>query len=276
MNKLLKKINKVFFVIILAAAFYGCGKDKDRQDFVARVEDSYLTEEEISEFLDTASNQQSRKNEFISNWIETELLYKEALEEDIIDEEEYIRIIEQSKKELAKAILFKKIIDDSEIEYSDEDLEYFYDRKKDEFRFFEEAFLFNIIKFTDEDKAILFRNTLIESDWIKAHNVFRGDPDLNISQENRLQTESEIQPVEYITVLQNLLPNETSIVLNSEPNKFVVLQLIRKYNKYEIPEFALIKEKVRKRFLMLSRYEILQDYIKNLHNKYQVEIKHRE
>jgi len=90
--------NKFNFVFIIAAAFIlGCGKKQNQTDFLARVEDSYLTKEDIASELDTSRLNESRKNEFVRNWIEREILYKQAIDEDITDEDEFNRIIENSK-----------------------------------------------------------------------------------------------------------------------------------------------------------------------------------
>ena len=83
MKKLSKVINKKFGIILLSAvALTGCGKEEPKKDFIARVDESYLTKKELSADLDTAQLQESHKNEYIRNWVETELLYQEAIRED--------------------------------------------------------------------------------------------------------------------------------------------------------------------------------------------------
>ncbi|MGE5402185.1 MAG: peptidyl-prolyl cis-trans isomerase [Ignavibacteriales bacterium] len=277
MKKLLNQINlKTVFVLSAAVVLNSCGKERPQKDFIARVDKSYLTAKELSADLDTSRLETSRKNEYIRNWIETELLYREAAKEDILDSDEYLKTLEKSKKELAKALLIGKILDDNKPEFKPEELEEYYNLHKDEFRLFHDSYLFNSASFNDEDKAVLFRSTLIETDWTKAINAFRGDSSTVQEKQGVFLNDYKVQPNKLLLALQGLMPGEISIVINTEPSRFTVVQLIKKYSKDEIPEFEVAKQKAEERFLIEMRQKIIRDYIKNLYSKYQVEIKARK
>ena len=274
MKKLSKVINNKFWIILLTAVtFSDCGKEEPKKDFIARVDNTYLTKKELSADLDTSHLQDSHKNEYIRNWIETELLFKEAVKEDIPDEDIYKWTLEKSQKELARALLLRKFFNEHEIEYTQQDLLNYFNLHKDEFKLFFDAYLLNSITFNNEDKAILFRSTLIESDWNRTSTVFGGDPSIINEKTNILLYDFQIQPAVLLEVVKELLPNEVSIVLDLEPNQYIVVQIIKKYSKGEIPDYEIIKANVTDRFLTIKREELLQDFLRQLYLKYRVEIK---
>lgn len=260
-------------MILFAAAVAGCGKEDSDRTFVARVDNSYLTEKDLNAELDTTNVQPGRKNELVRNWVETEVFYQEAVKEDIFNDEEFNRLLTRSKKELAKSFLINKILSETEFDYNQQDLEDFYNANKDEFRVLNETYLYNIIVFNDEDKAVLFRNTLVESDWDKTSNVFRGDPSIIREKTGVVQSDYKIQPYTLFLMLQNLMPDEVSIILNMEPSDFTIVQLIRKYDKNDIPEFVVLKKEVEERFLMQKRKDFLKNYQKEIYSNYNIEIK---
>ncbi len=272
---MIKLSNQISFILFILAVvmFVSCSKENPEQNYLAKVDDSYLTDSELAKDIDTNNIQQSRKSEFIRNWVDTEVLYKEALDKNIDNEEEYVRITQKAKKELAKSFLIQKFFDEHPVEFKPQDLIDYYESRKATFKLFFDTYLYNALSFDDEDKAILFRSTLIESDWNRATNVFRGDESIKSENANLLLYDYQIQPYSLCLVIQELQPGEASIVLNLEPNRYTVVQLIKKYTKDEIPEFEIIKDKVEERYLTFKKQEMLKEYLNALYAKYKVKIK---
>lgn len=274
LKKLLKRTNIEFIVFLTAAVILtnGCGKEKSGKNFVARVDNSVLSAQDISKDIDTSGLQPSHKNEYIRNWIETELFYQEAVDEGILKDDDFKRIAEKSKKELAKAFLLKKILESNAIDLKSEESEGFYNLHKEEFRLSHDSYLYNEIVFNDESKAILFRSTLMESDWERATNVFGKDKSILSEKSYIFESDYLLQPNEQYLVLQELEPNEVSIVIDREPNRFVVVQLIKKYRPNEIPEYAAVKKLAAERLQMRKRELLLHEYLKKLYSKHKIEL----
>lgn len=254
----------------------GCSKDNPEQNYLAKVDDSYLTDNELAKDIDTSNLQESRKDEYIRNWVDTEVLFKEALDKNINKEDDYLRTTEKAKKELAKSFLIQKLFDEHPVEYKPQDLIDYFNSRKSTFKLFFDTYLYNAISFDDEDKAILFRSTLMESDWNRATNVFRGDASIKSEENNLLLYDYQIQPYGLYLVLLEAQPSEVSTVLNMEPNRYTVVQLIKKYVKDEIPEFEIIKDKVEERYVAFKQQEMLKEYLNALYTKYKVIIKQRD
>lgn len=172
MKKLLR--TNLFILFFLAAVLYtGCGKESPNKDFIARVNKSYLTKEYLNSVSNSATPNPLYRSELIRNWVNRELLLQMAEKEGITKSDEYLNLLEDSKKELAAALMIKKFYEDKTPEVNDDSVEAYFVSHNDYFRINNEAVLINRITFTNEDKAIQFRTTVIESDWNKASNVFK-------------------------------------------------------------------------------------------------------
>lgn len=262
--------------LLFAAAFiaYGCTEEKQPAKVVAKVNNVYLTTDELSAMMDTSGTNKYFENEIIRNWINKELLYQKALKEGIVDSDGFSSIIKNSEKELAGALLIKKMLDEENIDSDPKEVEEYFNSNKDEFRLFYNSYIINRVDFSQDDKAILFRTTVLESDWNKALNVFKGDPYLVNEINKSFYFEHEIHPVSLLRLLKEMNPAEISIVLNLEPSRYTLMQLVEKYNKGSIPSFEWIKDIVKDRLQVKKRDEVIKEYIKELYKSSDIEIKY--
>lgn len=269
MKKHLKK-NNYLLLIITAALLTGCGKKKSDDDFAARVNDVYLSSEE----LDLIEND-AQKEEFVRNWINNELLYNEAIKKGIFSSEEFISALEKSRKEIAKAFLLKDILSSEKFKFEQKEVEEYFNKNKKDFLLNGDAYVINSISFNTEEKAILFRSTAIESDWNKALNIFRNDSTLKEEASSLLKYEYEIHPSIVLRMVKQLIPGEISIVLQIDSSLFKVVQLVQNFRSGEIPPYSAIKSLVELRFLSLKREEFLNNLLNELYSQNEIEIKNK-
>ncbi|MCL5031336.1 MAG: peptidylprolyl isomerase [Bacteroidetes bacterium] len=270
---MIKHLNPISIFLFTAFILGGCSKESPKKNFVARVNDSYLTREDLSRLIDTDSVNNFYKNEVIRNWINKELLYQTALKKGILKEDEFNRLISDAKKELAASMLVKKYYDDEKVDYEPAEVEEFYNQHKDDFKRFYDSYMINAITFNDEDKAIKFRSTVLESDWEKALNVFKGDSSIIQNKSNELLYNYEIHPVTLFRVVSDLNPNEVSIVINTGPGLYTVVQEIQKFDQGSIPPYEAIKPVVESRFVAQKKEELLSNYIKELYSNNEIEVR---
>jgi hypothetical protein len=266
------RINNLIGVFV-ALNLMSCSKDTPKADYVAKVNDSYLTAGQLSEMMDTSDKHNFYKSEIIRNWINQELLYQQALREDIVDEVEYNRIIKDSKKNLASALLLKNIYEKHELVYEMEDLVEFFLKHKAEFGLFDDSYLLNIAEFTNEDKAVEFRAIVIENDWLKAANQLKEDAGIIDNKYKVLLAEQEISSLDVQRVVPELYPREVSIVFGDKKSNYKIVQVLEKYNKGTIPPFELIKREVENRFLAQEKEKFITQYIKSLYEDNDIEVK---
>lgn len=273
-----KHLNKIRFIpilIITAALYQGCGGDRPRTDYVAKVNTSYLTSEEVAAMVDTSAGRRFYRNEVIKNWIEKELLYQAALDEGIIKDAEFQKLIENSKKELAVSLYLQKYLHNETIRYDLKALESFYEVNKNDFKLFADTYIINRVDFINEDKAVLFRNTVIESDWKKALNMFSMDSSYIRSYERNKLHDYEIHPAELYRVITSLYPSEVSILLTLNEGMYSIVQVEQKYLKDSTPPFEIVKSEVESRFLKSHKDQAYRELMKELYSNNEIEIKTR-
>lgn len=275
MKKHLNKIRFIPILIFIAALIWGCNGDKPRTDYVAKVNNSYLTGEEVAVMVDTSAAKKFYRNEVIKNWIETELLYQAALDEGITNDAEYFRLIENSKKELAVSLYLQKYLREENIRYDLKDLESFYEVNKNDFKLFADTYIINRVDFINEDKAILFRNSVIESDWNKALNMFSTDSAYIRSFIKNKLYDYEIHPAELYRVVTSLYPDEVSILLSLNEGMYSIVQVEQKFLKDSTPPFEIVKSEVENRFLKSQKDQSYRELMKDLYSNNEIEIKTR-
>ena len=273
LKELLTRINNFAVIIFALLSLPGCSKDTPKTDYIAKVNDSYLTTGQLSGMMDTSNKNNFYRSEIIRNWINQELLYQEALKEGIADEEEYNRIINDSKKALASALLLKNIYEKHELIYEMKDLENYFEKHKDEFGLFNQSYLLNLAEFANEDKAVQFRSFVIESDWSQAADHLKGDSEVIENKYRLLLTEQEINPLDVQRIVPELYPQEVSIVFGDKKSNYKIVQLLEKYDKGTIPPFELIKKDVENRFLAQEKEKFITQYIESLYEDNDIEVK---
>jgi hypothetical protein len=229
--------------------------------------------EQLADMIDTASTNNFYRSEIIRNWINNELLYQEAVKKGILQDEKFKKLINKSTKELAASLLLQKYYQDAKVSYEPKDVEDYYNQNKEEFIRFYDSYFVNIISFNNEDKAIQFRSTVLESDWERALNIFKDDSSLVYEKTKVLLYAFEIHPIALERIVTSLNPGEVSIVIKDEPGRFTVVNEIQKYNKGTTPPFEVIKTLVEGRFVEFKKENLIQSYIKDLYSNNDIEVR---
>lgn len=274
-QKLLKLKTDKLLLLSLIILLTGCSKEAKQKSYLAKVNDSYLTREELASLVDTSDLEASEKNALIKDWIYNELLFQKALEEGITDEDEFNNIVQSSYKKLAIALLMKKIYDEADVEFKTSDLMNYYEKNKNYFVHPYETYLINLARFKDEVTAIKFRDIAIETDWEKATGFFENNNSLLFSETENLKELNEIYPLEVADAVKYLLPDEISIVIRDKQMNYNVVQLKHKFNAFETLPFEIVKQEVEKRFIDEQKSKQFENFLKELYSKNEIEIKER-
>ncbi len=268
----LSRLNKISLVLIVAAILTGCGKEQPKTEYVARVNDAYLTKKELASLIDTTMVNTLHKSEVIRNWINREILFQKAKKEGIVKQDDYKRLIKNSGKELAGALLLDSYISSVTINFEQRDLINYFEANSNDFKLPDKTYLLNIIHFNNEDRAVEFRSLVIDSDWKKAMNVFYGDSAIISIESKLLLREQNVYSIKVLRVVKRLHPLEISIVISESEGYYTVVQVLKKYLKGSLPSFVLIKQDVEKRFIAEKRKELMENYIKDLYSKNEIEV----
>lgn len=271
-KKLLR--NSFFLSALIAIFFFGCNKERETKKYIARVNDAYLTEEDVSE-LDSLFERGFSRNEVIKKWIEKELLYQEAMKTGIADDDDFNRIINNSRRELASSMLLNSHLETSLKKPNNSQLQEFYNAHKSEFKIEENVYVFNSASFNNENTAIKFRTKLIETSWEKVIENYAKDKSLIEYKTSNALSQAEIYPIRLLNLIEELNPGEVSIVLEENADKYSVVQLLQIFRKGSNPPFEIIRDEVEARYIADKREQIFNEYVEELYSNNEVEIKEK-
>ncbi|MDT3694802.1 MAG: hypothetical protein ROY99_00335 [Ignavibacterium sp.] len=260
----------LFSVVLIVVS---CTEKKQKTEYIARVNDSYLTREVFASLVDTSGITAEEKENAVKLWVYDELLYQKAVSDGITNEENFLRIVNDSKRKLAGSIYINKIIDDEDFDISDDDLAEYYEKNKLYFRADEDYFQLNKIYFNNEDKAIKFRNIAVESGWQSALNMFENDLSVINKINLAVVKESNLYPVQIAKIMKDFFPQEISVVITEKPGSYSLVQFIAEYAKGSELPFESIKADVTKRYKTELKTVAIENHIKELYSKNDIEIK---
>jgi hypothetical protein len=269
--KYLKRISVYLLIIFFLISLETCKKEVPGKKYIAKVNDSYLTEDELDSMYNLNSGIKY-KEEIVRNWINRELLFQEAEKQGILNDKNFNRILDDSKKELAVTFLIKNFVNKEKIPVSSAELEKYYSNNPDEFKLLYNSYLLNVIVFNNEDDALKFRAEALGKNWDDAYQDIKNDTAVYSEKSKELLFEYKVQPVSVLRVVRELYPSEISIVLQTGESKYTVVQLIQKFNKGEIPPFDLMKNEVRNIYLVQKKELTVKNYIKELYSKNDIEV----
>lgn len=256
-----------FTLITLIAA---CSEEQKSEKIVVKVNESVLTKTMLDSALSAKANSAKLKDEFINDWIETEVLYQEAVKDGVLDEDDFVTLLNRSKKELAGIFYIKKLLSENEQTPDEDEIAKYFNYYKDDFRLKDDLYKLNFLRVKAFDKAVQVRSKIIESSWDKAKDFFRTDSTLSFSSENLYR--NELQSAILLRIVNSLMVNETSIVLEIEPGMFSVVQLAAKYPVDSIAPYEIEKENAKNRLIVLKQKEFVKEHIKKLVEEHNLEI----
>lgn len=272
LKMLLSKISLIEGIIFPLFILSACSEPKKPDSYIARVNDSYLTEDEFTGLVDSQFVSEKSRAAVIRNWVKREILFQEAVKQGLTETKEFTGTIENTKRQLAAALVLEKFASTSQSLFTTEDLKNYYQENQTSFRLPYNAYFLNRINFSNRETAVMFRTEVIHNGWAEASNKFSKDLSLvNISSEV-LIPEQDVYPVSLLRILEGLYPLEISIVIPDDRGYYTVVQLLDKFAAQSIPPFEAVKTEVEGRYKSALTELALENYINDLYSLSEIEI----
>jgi hypothetical protein len=249
-----------------------CEAEKKEDTIIVSVGNSSLTKSELDNYLGVYKLNKDHREEFVRRWIERELLYNEALKQGIPNSEFYRLSAEVSNKELAASFFIKDYFESNSSAVISNNVEKYFNSNREQFKLNEEAVIINYASFSDIDDAIGFRTDIFKQGWVKSTDSSEQKNNHYSNEVNKLFLRRELPTERVVRIIDNLLPGEISIVFESEPNIYTVVQLVEFLAQDSTPELAYIEEEVIERYSMMERKRLYNQFVKDLYSKYNIEI----
>jgi len=271
--KMLLSRNRIIEGIIFPLFIFGaCTQPEKPDSYVARVNNSYLTETEFSELVDSQTVSEKTKTLIIKNWVKQEILLQEAVKKGITESNEFKRTVENSRRQLASSLVLQDFAASSRPVVTNEELQNYYNENKSSFRIPFNAYYLNRINFSDSEAAIMFRTELMINGWTLALNKFSNDSSLINFESAILISEQNIYPIRLLRTLEGLYPLEISIVIPDDRGYYTVVQLLDKYSAQSSPPFEAVKTEVERRYKAALTELAIENYINDLYSLSEIEI----
>lgn len=236
----------------------------EKEILVAQVGESKLTQKQLDKHLGIFTGRTSFREEYIRDWIESELLFQISNEGNLLNENNYFSIIGKSKKNLAASIAIKDYLQNHPARYSDTELKKYFNKNKEDYSFFSDAYILNYVLFRDEEDAIEFRNKAISDSWNRALSGLKNNNALLDNHQEKTFKLEDIQSKRIIRILKKLYKKEISFVIKTELNQYCIVQQIDIIRKNSIPKFKYIKESIQKTYMVIKQQELVKNYIDSL------------
>lgn len=265
-----------------AAAFVfvqACTREAPPKQFVARVDQALLTEEELAGAHDSLAYAEQHRREYIDDWVNAELLYQEAKRRGFDNNDGIRRQIEGATKKLVIGALLEEELYGEE-NVSEDEIVALYNGGGDAFRLREDVVNVSYALFGDRDAANAFRGKLVRgTSWSVAVEEAEKDSLLksHIMQvaTHQFFTQSNLYPIELWKLARNLGKDEVSFAVKTDTGYYILVShSVRKQG--EIPEIEYVRNEVRDRIVIERRRIRYEHLLAGLRAKHSVEVRHAE
>jgi hypothetical protein len=253
-----------------------CSREPQATEYVARVDGSTLSRDDLAADVDTSTASGSTR-QYVNDWIITELLYQEATRRGLSDSETLRRQLEQTKKRLVIAALLDKELYGAADSLTDAAVKSYFDSSGSMFTLRQDVIRASYALFSERDAANQFRSLLLRGrSWPEVVGALENDTLLaNHLQQlvtGQYHTASTLYPQELWKLARSLRPGEVSFVLKASSGYYVI-QLAGMKLQGETPDLDYVRDEVRNRILMEVRRTRYEKLIAELRARHTVDIR---
>ena len=270
------KLGVWMFALTMALFASSCQR-KTSGTVIARVGDSELTLEEARKDIDTANGMfEHNLREYVSHWVDMELLHKEAQRRGIEQSEKFTHQLREIRKQLANNNLLEEQIYADSSEPVERTLLEYYQNHASEFFVREDMVKLNLIIFSKRDQASLFAAAVSRgTPWkIAVENVMQDTSmvvDVLTSAIEQYYTQPLIYPPELWKIVNTVPTNEISFPVRTTSG-YAVVQPLAFIGKGKQAEYEFARDEVRERVRVEKRRKSYNELLTDLRRRYTVEI----
>jgi len=268
-NKFVYSVSLLVITIIIIFNI-SCNVGSPGDEVVARVENSVLTNEELNRRIIWKGLREEQKRKYVENWINRELLYKEALQQNLEKTPDLKLEIEQVKKEFLINRLVDKIFAEK-IKITEQEIESYYNKNQNLFRIPEdERWVLHLIT----DARTKARDALQEINAGKDFKEVAGRYTNGIFKNKNgdlgyIKREDVIDEISRIAF--NLEEDEVSNIIRSDYG-YHIIKVIDIRKEGEIKELNQVHNEIIQRLRISKEKALYYDLLAELQNKYEVYI----
>jgi len=262
-------------LIVIACS---CIRKTKRAPFVARVNNQYLTPERVKGSLNTdahATDPQTR--DFVSQWVNTALLYEEAKAEGLDQSAQVTETLEEMKVQLAvNRLLEKELYADQYAAVTEDEVQAYYHQHKDVYMLAENLAKVRFVLFANRDAATRFRGLLTKGkSWDESLENVSDDSTFKAAIIERVDSQyvkrSTARSQELWKTIAQLRVGDVPQITRDDAGYYVV-DLLQMQQAGEVADLASVVGEIRDRVLVEKRQKVFIELLNQLKRKYSVEV----
>lgn len=264
--------------IAVITLVYGCDRQEDPDQYVARVNDEYLTLEMIQERLDESySMNEAMVREYVNQWLTSEILYQEARRRGLDRDERVLQPLQDVRRHLAiNALLEDEIYAEIYPEITDEEVEVYFEEHIDEFTADAPIVEVSYVLFDQRNIATSFRNSVVQgTDWETALEAIldNGDGAENVIEigERGYYRERDLYPAEIWRAARQLGAGGVSFPVSTTQGFYIVRHhgTIQTGSSYPVD---YVSNEIKERLVIEKRQEQYERLVQDLRRRYPIDI----
>lgn len=245
-------------ILVLLAA--GCTRQRESGRLLASVNGSQLYMRDVGAHVDTNSAYAVRN--YVSNWVNEQLLYGEAQKQGLNDSPEFDERVKGFSRQLAITMLLNERVYKVPANLTPEEISNYYDAHRGELLVAGELVCVNLAAFDKRRFAVAFRNALVSG--AKWGDVFRDIPIYAILDEkDSIYLNSSNSKPSLWNVIQSLEAGRVSFPVQVDTLSYVV-QVIKKLNPGDPLPLNYATPRIRERMIIEKRRQLYQTLLDSL------------
>ena len=249
---------------------------EDPDTVVARVNQSTLTVDELEAELEStalpAATLQMRRDR-VSDWVRTELLYQEAMRRDYDGDGKTVRELERMRREHLANVVLERIIADSSMSVTDEEVEDYFEANRQEFVYLEPELRLSVIVLPDETTARQVRSLLARrrgtfEELARTRSIHASSA---IGGDLGFLKKGEISDVSVQEIVFSMSVGQVSRPVLSESGSFI-FRVAERREAGTLPPLDEVRGEIVNRMLQDRRRELVRRFVDALRQSSDVEI----
>jgi peptidyl-prolyl cis-trans isomerase C len=257
----------------------GCSGRSGDDGYVARVNSTVLTQDEIAHSRDSLGEIGASEREYVNDWVIAELLYQEAERRGMTDAPEFQEQLAQTRKRLAVAALLERDVFQGvdTTAAGDEAVAAYFKASAATFALREDVVLASTVLFSDREYANVFRTrVLLGTSWEETLRLVEAEPNANArplqSANRQYFTRMTLFPEELWKLARTIPRKEVSFPLKTNAG-YTLLRIHESYRQGDIPPLTYVRKEVQERLLMDARRRRYDDLVRILRERHSVEVR---
>jgi len=258
------------FIIFEGIIMSGCNNGSAGDEVVARVENSVLTNEELNRRIIWKGLGEEQKKKYVENWINRELLYKEAIQQNLDKTPDLELEIEQVKKEF----LVNRLVDKTfaeKIKITEQEIESYYNKNQNLFKVQDdERWVLHLLTNTREEAREALQEINAGKDFQEVVSAYSSgifkDNNGDLGYIKRGDVIDEISRVAF-----SLAKDAVSGIIRSHYG-YHIIKVIDIRKEGDIEKLEQVRNEIIQRLRISKEKALYYDLLAELQNKYEVYI----